>query len=309
MPSKHFRTDVCKIQAYSVKRLLEMGTDPALETPSTQEECVAGLMAEINQDSPDGITVSIGPNQVNGTISVPIDIAHKVDDLADSESPTFYVLANHNGNATYIRYVISRAGEKPRMKQGAQRPLWFDMKLREPKCWEFQRATMASLETSLLRAGIRNPKIVQKKGKHDVKKFEFHVTFSGVSLHGDPDPAHFPWWNLKAQHDGTSEGIPFATPAREALWYATVFQISPEIIQLADIKTSCFHPTKLNCICALAAKNRMKQASYVPLAKRQKQSETSHFFKSRAETLNHWKNQAKSNNGKAASSSNNQGDP
>jgi len=310
MPSKSFHNQLCEPQAYSVKRLLEAGTDPSLDTPSTQEECVAGLMAEINQDSPDGITVSIGPNQVNGSISVPVDIAYKVDDLVDGESPTFYVLANNNGNATYIRYVISRMGEKPRMKQGAQRPLWFDMKLREPKCWEYQRATMASLETSLVRAGILNPKIVQKKGKHDVKKFEFHVTFSGVCLHGDPDPSHFPWWNLKAQHDGTSEGIPFSTPAREALWYATVFQISPEIIQLADIKTPCFHSTKLNCICALAAKNRMKQASYVPLAKRQKQSETTNFFKSRAETLNHWKNQAKGNNGKAASSSsNNQGDP
>eukprot|EP00965_Chrysotila_dentata_P065305 2164041-Pleurochrysis_carterae.AAC.1 len=81
MPSKLLRTDVCKIQAYSVKRLLEMGTDPSLETPSTQEECVAGLMAKINLDSPDGISVSIGPNQVNGTISVPIDVAHKVDHL------------------------------------------------------------------------------------------------------------------------------------------------------------------------------------------------------------------------------------
>jgi len=308
MPSKSFHNQLCEPQAYSVKRLLEAGTDPSLDTPSTQEECVAGLMAEIRQDSPDGITVSIGPNQVNGTISVPIDIAHKVDDLVDGDSPTFYVLANHNGNATYIRYVISRIGEKPRTKQGAQRPLWFDMKLREPKCWEFQRATMASLETSLVRAGILNPKIVQKKGKHDVKKFEFHVTFSGVCLHGDPDPSHFPWWNLKAQHDGTSEGIPFSTPAREALWYATAFQISPEIIEIADIKTPCFHSTKFNCICALAAKNRMKQANYVPIAKRQKQSETSNFFKSRAETLNHWKQQATGKNSQA-SSSNNQGDP
>eukprot|EP00965_Chrysotila_dentata_P123622 4086788-Pleurochrysis_carterae.AAC.1 len=142
------------------------------------------------------------------------------------------------------------------------------MKLREPKCWEFQRATMASLETSLVRAGIRNPKIVQKKGKHGVTKFEFHVTFSGISLQGDSDPSHFPWWNLKAQHDGTSEGIPFSTPARVELWYATVYQISPEILQLADIKSPCFHSNKLNCICALAAKNRTKQASYVPLAKR-----------------------------------------
>eukprot|EP00965_Chrysotila_dentata_P126606 4186494-Pleurochrysis_carterae.AAC.1 len=167
---------------------------------------------------------------------------------------------------------------------------------------------MASLETSLVRAGIRNPKIVQKKGKHGVTKFEFHVTFSGISLQGDSDPSHFPWWNLKAQHDGTSEGIPFSTPARVELWYATVYQISPEILQLADIKSPCFHSNKIKCICALAAKNRVKQASYVPLAKRQKQAETSNFFKSRAETLNHWKNQAKGNNGKAASSSNNQGE-
>mmetsp|Transcript_29776 Transcript_29776/g.65122 ORF Transcript_29776/g.65122 Transcript_29776/m.65122 type:complete len:148 (-) Transcript_29776:844-1287(-) len=140
MPSKHFCKSVCKIQAYSVKRLLETGTDPSLDTPSTQEECVAGLMAEINQDSPDGITVSVGPNQVNGTITVTIDIAHKVDFLVDGDSPTFYVLANHNGNATYIRDVISRLGKKPRVKQGAQRPLLFDMKLREPKCWEYINA-------------------------------------------------------------------------------------------------------------------------------------------------------------------------
>eukprot|EP00965_Chrysotila_dentata_P112769 3726065-Pleurochrysis_carterae.AAC.2 len=194
-----------------------MGTDPSLDTPSTQEECVASLVAEINQDSPDGITVSVGHNQVNGTITVPIDIAHKVDLLWDGDSPTFYVLATQNSNATYIRYVSSRLGEKPRVKQDAQRPLWFDMKLREPKCWEYQRATMASLETSLVRAGVRNPKIVQKKGRHDVKKFEFHVTLSGVSLQGDPDPSHFPWWNLKAQYNGTSEGIPFSTQAREPL--------------------------------------------------------------------------------------------
>mmetsp|Transcript_28947 Transcript_28947/g.63360 ORF Transcript_28947/g.63360 Transcript_28947/m.63360 type:complete len:145 (+) Transcript_28947:160-594(+) len=140
------------------------------------------------------------------------------------------------------------------------------------------------------------------------RNLNFMLPFSGISLQGDSDPARFPWWNLRAQHDGTSEGIPFSTPARAELWYATVFQISPEILQLADIKSPCFHSNKVNCICALAAKNRVKQASYVPLAKRQKQTESANFFKSRAETLNHWKNQIKGNKGNAASSSNTQGD-
>eukprot|EP00965_Chrysotila_dentata_P126622 4186763-Pleurochrysis_carterae.AAC.3 len=48
----------------------------------------------------------------------------------------------------------------------------------------------------------------------------------------------------------------------------------------------------------------MKQATYVPLAKRQKQWETSSFFKSRAETLNHWNKQTNSNNNQASSSNN-----
>eukprot|EP00965_Chrysotila_dentata_P030370 1010792-Pleurochrysis_carterae.AAC.1 len=81
-------------------------------------------------------------------------------------------------------------------------------------------------------------------------------------------------------------------------------RISPEIVKIADIKSSCFHSTKINCICALAAKNRMKQATYVPIAKRQKQSETANFFKSRAETLNHWKQQANGNNNQASTSIN-----
>eukprot|EP00965_Chrysotila_dentata_P201026 6180338-Pleurochrysis_carterae.AAC.1 len=52
----------------------------------------------------------------------------------------------------------------------------------------------------------------------------------------------------------------------------------------------------------------MKQASYVPLAKRQKQSETTNFFKSRAETLNRWKKQ-RSGSSNQASPSNDQGYP
>eukprot|EP00965_Chrysotila_dentata_P028529 947374-Pleurochrysis_carterae.AAC.1 len=188
------------MQAYSVKRLLEMGTDPSLDTPSTQEECVAGLMAEINQDSPDGITVSIGPNQVNGTITIPIDIHHKVDNLVDGDSPTFYDRASQLQRKRHVHPLRDQPPRRETTDEARRATpwLWFDMKLPEPKCWEYQRATMASLETSLVRAGICNPKIVQKKGKHNVKKFEFHVTFSGVSLHGDPDPSHFPWWNLKA---------------------------------------------------------------------------------------------------------------
>mmetsp|Transcript_52493 Transcript_52493/g.114502 ORF Transcript_52493/g.114502 Transcript_52493/m.114502 type:complete len:282 (-) Transcript_52493:391-1236(-) len=262
-------------------------------------------MAEINTDSPDGITIAVGPYSTKGTFAVPIAIAHKVDELIGNGHPIIHVLANFQGNATYIRYEIGEKGEHQQKNQGAQRALWFDIRLRDTNALAWSIATIKALEVSLAEVGIINPKVRQKLGKHGYKKNEFHVTFSGTTYNGNTAISAFPWWQLRLQLDGSCEGIAFSmprTPFPTKIWHATAYLLSPDILQLADLKSLCFHPNMYQCTCAIAANKRREQATYIPKAKRHNKEESANFFKSRAATLNIYKKASSSSSGQASSS-------
>jgi len=264
---------------------------------------VAGLLGEIGHDNPDGITVAIGPYSIKGSFAVPIELAPRMDNFIQGEQPIVHVLANFQGNAVYIRYEIGEQGESSRTKQGAQRALWFDIRLRDTNALAWSIATIKAIETSLAEVGILNPKVKQKLGKHGYRKNEFHVTFSSTNYQGNIALSAFPWWQLRYQLDGTCEGIAFSlprTPFPTKVWHATAYQLSEEIHNLADVKSFCFHPNAYQCTCKIAETKRRQQATYIPKAKRQNKEESANFFKSRAATLNIYK---KATQNQASSSS------
>eukprot|EP00965_Chrysotila_dentata_P005472 179521-Pleurochrysis_carterae.AAC.1 len=191
-------------QVYGATRLFgDKDLDAPKEVPASQEEFVAGLLGEIGHDNPDGITVAIGPYSIKGSFAVPIELVPQLDHFIQGEHPIVHVLANFQGNATYIRYAIGEQGESMTVKQGAQRALWFDIRLRDTNALAWSIATIKAIETSLAEVGIVNPKVRQKLGKHGYKKNEFHVTFSSTSYQGINAISAFPWWQLKHQLDGT----------------------------------------------------------------------------------------------------------
>uniref|UniRef100_A0A7S4F6L8 Uncharacterized protein n=1 Tax=Chrysotila carterae TaxID=13221 RepID=A0A7S4F6L8_CHRCT len=293
-------------QVYGTTRLFgNKDLDAPREVPASQEEFLAGLMAELDLDNPDGITVAVGPFSTKGTFAVPIAIAPKVDEFIQGDHPIIHVLANLQGNAIYIRYEIGEKGESQRTKQGAQRALWFDIRLRDTDALAWSIATIKALETSLAEVGIVNPKVRQKTGKHGYKKNEFHVTFSGTDHRGNGALHSFPWWQLRHQLDGSCEGIAFSlprTPYPTKVWHATAYMLSDEIRSMADVKPFCFHPNQYHCTCALAEAKRREQATYIPKAKRQNKEESINFFKSRAATLSIYKKASQNTSSQASSS-------
>eukprot|EP00965_Chrysotila_dentata_P122519 4049499-Pleurochrysis_carterae.AAC.1 len=95
-------------RVYGATRLFgDMDLDAPKEVPASQEEFVAGLLGEIGHDSPDGITVAIGPYSIKGSFAVPIELVPQLDQFIQGEHPVVHVLANFQGNATYIRYDIA----------------------------------------------------------------------------------------------------------------------------------------------------------------------------------------------------------
>uniref|UniRef100_A0A6T0AFB5 Uncharacterized protein n=1 Tax=Chrysotila carterae TaxID=13221 RepID=A0A6T0AFB5_CHRCT len=303
-PNMHQEPIEAQHKVYGATRLFgDKDLDAPKEVPASQEEFVAGLLGEIGHDNPDGITVAIGPYSIKGSFAVPIELVPQLDHFIQGEHPIVHVLANFQGNATYIRYAIGEQGESMTVKQGAQRALWFDIRLRDTNALAWSIATIKAIETSLAEVGIVNPKVRQKLGKHGYKKNEFHVTFSSTSYQGINAISAFPWWQLKHQLDGTCEGIAFSlprTPFPTKIWHATAYLLSEEITKLADIKTFCFHPNAYQCTCSIAEAKRRQQATYIPKAKRQNKEDSANFFKSRAATLNIYK---KATQGQASSSS------
>eukprot|EP00965_Chrysotila_dentata_P119542 3952103-Pleurochrysis_carterae.AAC.1 len=83
----------------------------------------------------------------------------------------------------------------------------------------------------------------------------------------------------------------------------------PEIINLANIKPKCFHPTTYQCLCAYTAKQRSQQSTYTPKHKKAKAEETKAFFQARAATLKAYKQKRKEANQGALSSTNEEGYP
>jgi len=92
------------------------------------------------------------------------------------------------------------------------------------------------------------------------------------------------------------------TPFPTKIWHATAYLLSQDILQLADLKSLCFHPNQYQCTCAIAESKRRQQATYVPKAKRQNKEESLNFFKSRAATLNIYKKASGNSSGHASSS-------
>eukprot|EP00965_Chrysotila_dentata_P213508 6187659-Pleurochrysis_carterae.AAC.2 len=72
------------------------------ESPASQEKFVAGLHAELDHDSPEGITA-------------------EVDEFVQSELPFISIPTNLQGNASYIHFEVGKKGENQRTKQGAER--------------------------------------------------------------------------------------------------------------------------------------------------------------------------------------------
>eukprot|EP00965_Chrysotila_dentata_P260423 6213901-Pleurochrysis_carterae.AAC.3 len=101
-----------------------------------------------------------------GSFAFLIELVPRLDELIQGEHSIVHVLANLQGNAIYIRYEIGEQGESTRIKQGAQRALWFDMRLRDTNALAWSIATIKALETSLAEVVNINPKVRQKLGKH-----------------------------------------------------------------------------------------------------------------------------------------------
>eukprot|EP00965_Chrysotila_dentata_P178822 5905129-Pleurochrysis_carterae.AAC.1 len=92
-PSKPITYNV-NSQVYGTTRLFgNKDLDAPREVPASQEKFVAGLMAELDHDSPDGITVAVGPFSTKGTFAVPISLAPKVDEFIQSDQPIIHVFA------------------------------------------------------------------------------------------------------------------------------------------------------------------------------------------------------------------------
>jgi len=309
MPSNQTRIS-CLSQAFVARRLLENG-DPPLGVPVSQEEFAAGLMAEIGHESTDDLMITLIPNNAISKFTVPASAATKVRDFIYGDDPIINVLANYMGNAAYVRFAIEENEPKLRNQASMPRPLWFDLRLRDVACWEYPIATVQNLTASLEQAGICNPKVRQKLGPHSIGKSEFHVSFSGIIHNGQSTHyAGYPWWGLRHQLDGTNQGIPFTTPCTRngtATWYATVFHMCPEIINLANIKPKCFHPTTYNCLCAYTAKQRSQQSTYTPKHKKAKAEDTRAFYQARAETLKAYKQKMKEAKQGASSSTTEEG--
>eukprot|EP00965_Chrysotila_dentata_P047678 1581641-Pleurochrysis_carterae.AAC.1 len=63
-------------KVYETTRLFgDKELDAPRAVPASQEDFVAGLMAELDHDTPDGITVAVGPFSTKGTFAVPISLA------------------------------------------------------------------------------------------------------------------------------------------------------------------------------------------------------------------------------------------
>eukprot|EP00965_Chrysotila_dentata_P038962 1294624-Pleurochrysis_carterae.AAC.1 len=78
----------------------------------------------------------------------------------------------------------------------------------------------------------------------------------------------------------------------------------PEVLNLANIKPKCFHPTAYQCICAYTAKQRFQQSTYTPKHKKAKAEDTKAFLQARAATLKAYKQKMKEANQGASSSTN-----